>query len=210
MAPYLKMPKCFPKDRNILLFGHCSILSGDSVMSLEHGSPVQNSISDSAAAALLLPLLSNAPLPSSSIFYQACTFEECNSPLNFYLLFAWMHSFICLFVGVYACAYVWGCGHARAPMWRPEDNLQKLGLSFQRVGPRNWTPVKLPLLSAPLEFARSLVCASVSLCAIELLLSYPESGMGGSVPSLRITSGGPQLSVPHLPGECVLFTQCLV
>lgn len=141
------------------MVGHCSTLSGDSVMSFEHGSPVQNSISDSAATALLLPLLSNAPLPSSSIFYQACTFEECNSPLNFYLLFALMHSFICLCVGVYACVYVWGCGHARAPMWRPEDNLQKLGLFFQRVGPRNWTPVKLPLLSAPLEFARfSCVC----------------------------------------------------
>lgn len=210
MAPYLKIPKCFPKDGNILKFGHCSTLSGDSVMSLEHGSPAQNSISDSAATALWLPLLSNAPLSSSSIFYQACTFEECNSPLNFYVLFAFIHSFICLFVGVYVCVYVLGCKHARAPTWRPKDNLQKLGLSFQHMGPRNWTPVKLPLLSVPLEFARSPVCASVSLCSIELLLSYPESGMGGSVPSLRITSGGPQLSVPHLPGECVFFTQSLV
>lgn len=132
-----------------------------------------------------------------------------NAILSLFLIFIFI-TFVRSFVRSLVCRCVlhmcmcWGCEHARAPMWRSEDHLQNLGLSLHRGGPRPCTPVKRPLLSAPLERARFPVCASV--VSIELLLSYPESGMGGSVPSLRTTSGGPQLSVPHLPGECVFST----
>lgn len=210
MAPHPKIPERFPKDEDSPLGGRCSAPLGDSAMSSERGPPVQNSISGSAATAPLLLLLSNVPLPSS-VFYKARVFEECHS--LFFLIFTFI-TFVRSFVCSLVCRCVlymwmcWGCEHARAPMWRSEDHLQNLGLSLHRGGPRPCTPVKRPLLSAPLERARFPVCASV--VSIELLLSYPESGMGGSVPSLRTTSGGPQLSVPHLPGECVFFTPSLV
>lgn len=79
----------------------CSALPGDSVVSLEQGSPTQNSVS------IVLPNFKcNSPLPPF-LFYRAGMFEE--NAILFKICICFLCIFIRLFEGVCACVY--GCVH---------------------------------------------------------------------------------------------------